>query len=160
MKEDRTSCFKKFKENKGFSTIELMIVVAILSIISQIAFDLYADYKAKAYNAAAINDGKQLVNAVVNNVISYEDVDYTHDENDDNRIGAYDTDGNSRSPVLILSKGVKARIVGDNDASGFGYMEAYVYSEGGTRDSSTPSGRREFYCIVDESTDESYFSIN
>jgi prepilin-type N-terminal cleavage/methylation domain-containing protein len=160
MKEDSTSYFKKFKENKGFTTIELVIVIGILSILSQIAFDLYADYREKAYNAAAINDGKQLVNAVVNNLISYEDVDYTHDENDDNRIGAYDTDGNSRSPVLILSKGVKARIVGDNDTSGFGYMEAYVYSVGGTRDSSTPSGRREFYCIVDESTEESYFSID
>lgn len=160
MKDVTAFCFKKFKENKGFSTIELVIVIGILSILSQIAFDLYADYKAKAYNAAAINDGRNLVNVVVNNLVGFEDVDYTHDENDDNRIGAFDTDGNPRPPVLMLSKSVKARIVGDNDTTGNGYMEAYLYSDGGTRDSSTPSGRREFYCIVDESTEESYFSLD
>lgn len=158
MKEDSASYFKKFKENNGFTTIELVIVIGILSILSQIAFDLYADYKAKAYNSAAINDARNLVNAVVNNLVGFDDVDYTHDDNDDNRIGAFDTDGNPRSPVLILSKTVRARIVGDNDGSGNGYMEGVLYSEGGTKDPSTLSGRREFRCIVDESTEVSYFS--
>jgi prepilin-type N-terminal cleavage/methylation domain-containing protein len=160
MKEKSNSYFQKFKENKGFTTIELVIVIGIISILSQIAFDLYADYKAKAYNAAAINDGRNLVSVVVNNLVSYDDVDYTHDENDDNRIGGFDTDGNTRSPVLILSKGVRARIVGENDTTGNGYMEAYLYSMGGIKDLSTPSGRREYYCIVDESTGESYFSLD
>jgi type IV pilus assembly protein PilA len=160
MKEKMNSCFRKLKENKGFSTIELVIVIGILSILSQIAFDLYADYKARAYDSAAINDARNLVSAVVNNFISYDDVDYEHDEDDDNRIGAFDTSGNPRSPVIILSKGVRARITGDNDGSGNGYMEGYVYSDGGTDDSSTPSGKREYYCLVDESTGESYFSLD
>jgi len=159
MKEDYTSYFKKFKENKGFSTIELMIVVAILSILSQISFDLYADYKAKAYNSAAISDARQLVSVVVNGLISYDDVDYTHDENDDNRIGAFDTDGNPRSPVLILSKGVKAKIDFTNDDTGI-FVDAKFYSVGGTWDSSTDSRRREFTCYVDEETGESYFSLD
>lgn len=159
MKDDLACCLKKISENKGFTTVELVVVIGIISILAQIAFDLYADYKARAYDSAALNDARNLVSAVVNNFVSYDDVDYTHDENGDNRIGAVDNDGNERSPVLVLSKGVKARIEGYNDGSNDSYMEGYIYSDGGTGDSSTDSGKREYYCLVDAATGESYFSL-
>jgi type IV pilus assembly protein PilA len=161
MKEKLLFCINKTNEDKGFTMVELLIVIAIISILAQIAINSYVDYKAKAYNTAAINDGRQLLNVVVNNLVSFDDVDYFHDENDvDNRIGAVDTSGNPRAPVLFLSPSVRARIVGDNDTTGNGYMEAYLYSVGGTGDPSTPSGRREFYCLVDEPGEVSYFSLD
>jgi hypothetical protein len=43
---------------------------------------------------------------------------------------------------------------------GNGYMEAFIYSVDGTSDSATPSGRKEFYCIVDETTGEASFSLD
>ncbi|MDQ1329956.1 MAG: hypothetical protein QG578_219 [Thermodesulfobacteriota bacterium] len=159
MKKNLLFCINKTNEDKGFTMIELIIVIGIISILAQIGFDLYIDYRAKAFNASAINDGRQLLNVVMNNLVSFDDVDYTHDENGGNRIGAVDTNGNPREPVLFLSPSVRARIVGDNDTSGNGYMEAYLYSVGGTSDLSTPSGKREFYCLVDEVAEESYFSL-
>lgn len=159
MKKNLLFCINKTNEDKGFTMLELLIVIGIISILAQIGFDLYVDYKSKAYNTSAINDGRQLLNAVMNNLVSFDNVDYTHDENDDNRIGAVDTNGNPRAPVLFLSPSVRARIVGDNDTSGNGYMEAFLYSVGGTSDPTTPSGKREFYCLVDEVAEESYFSL-
>ncbi|MDP3282955.1 MAG: prepilin-type N-terminal cleavage/methylation domain-containing protein [Desulfobacterales bacterium] len=160
MKEKLLFLINKTKEDKGFTFLELIIVIGILSILSQIGLDYYISYRAKAFDAAAINDGRQLVNAVVNNLVAFDDVDYSHDGSDDNRVGAFDTSGNPREPVLYLSPSVRARLLeGENDNTGEGFMQAYLYSEGGTRDTSSPSGRREFYCIVDESTGETYFSL-
>ena len=161
MKEKLLFCINKTNEDKGFTMVELLIVIAIIGILAQIAITSYVDYKAKAYNTAAINDGRQLLNAVMNNLISLDNVDYTNDENvDGNRIGAVDISGNPRDPILFLSPSVRARITGDNDAAGNGYMEAYLYSVGGTVDPSTPSGKREYYCLVDEASELSYFSLD
>jgi len=161
MKEKFLFCINKTNEDKGFTMVELLIVIAIIGILAQIAISSYVEYRAKAYNTAAINDGRQLLNATMNNLVSLDNVDYTHDENvDNNRIGAVDTSGNPREPVLFLSPSVRARIVGNNDTTGNGYMEAYLYSVGGTVDPSTPSGKREYYCLVDEASELSYFSLD
>ena len=154
--------FKMLNENSGLTIVELIVVIAIIGLLAQFAVPEYLNYRRKAYDVAAMNDGKQLVNVVANNIVSSDDVDYTHNENDGNIIGAVDTGGSSRDPILFLSPNVRARITGDNDISnmGNGYMEAFLYSVGGTVDPTTPSGKREFYCIIDETTGESSFSID
>jgi len=154
--------FKIINENKGLTMVELLVVIAIIGLLAQIAVPEYLNYRRKAYDIAAMNDGKQLVAVVANNIVSSDDVDYTHNENDGNIIGAVDSAGNTRDPILFLSPSVRARITGDNDISNMGncYMEAFLYSAGGTIDPTTPSGKREFYCIVDETAGESSFSLD
>ena len=50
---------QKYSEN-GFTMIELLIVVAIIGILSAIAFPQFSSYRQKVYNAAAVSDLKNV----------------------------------------------------------------------------------------------------
>ena len=56
---------KTMGNQKGFTLIELMIVVAIIGILTAIAFPLYANIQARARIAKAQADARTLASAVV-----------------------------------------------------------------------------------------------
>ena len=51
------------KDEKGFTLIELMIVIAIIGILAAIAIPQFNAYRARSYNAAANSDLRNLITA-------------------------------------------------------------------------------------------------
>ena len=49
-----------FRNKKGFTLIELMIVIAIIGILAAIAIPQFAKYRTKAYNSSALSDLKNV----------------------------------------------------------------------------------------------------
>ncbi len=51
---------KRKNNQKGFTLIELMIVIAIIGILAAIAIPQFSAYRAKGYNAGALTDVRNL----------------------------------------------------------------------------------------------------
>ena len=53
----------KMKDQKGFTLIELMIVIAIIGILAAIAIPQFSAYRKRSYNSAAQSDLKNCTTA-------------------------------------------------------------------------------------------------
>ena len=137
----------------GFTFIELLMVMIILGILTQMATTFVLDLRKRAFDAMALSDGKNLMSIAGNVFLALEDVDFTHAPADGPQIGVLDTSSSPRPAIFTMSQGVRARITGQSDTlPGAGFIDANLYHSEGTDDPVTPSGKREFYFVLDEVT--------
>ena len=164
------------KNSKGYSFMELMMVLSIIAIVAQIGFTAWLDNKRRAYDATAVADTRNLIEAIVNDMVGAENVLYTHEPDGGPRIGAYTKDadnsygidnrGEPRKPSLYLSPGVKAEVYGATDllntTTGLTntWVRAKLWHGGGTPWGNTVENEdkiREFTAFVDEAAEEITF---
>lgn len=58
---------------KGFTLIELMIVVAIIGILAAIAIPQFASFRVKAFNSAATSDVKNMKTSLESYYADYQE---------------------------------------------------------------------------------------
>jgi prepilin-type N-terminal cleavage/methylation domain-containing protein len=143
---------KSLKNNRGFTFIELLMVMVMLGILMQMAWTFASDLRKRGSDVSAIADGRNLITVVRNNFVNLDSVNYNATDQRD--VGVATREGGERSPVFTLSSGVMARIEAGSQSgvADEGYFEAYLFHMNGTGDA-TPSGKREFWYLADEAND-------
>lgn len=131
------------KNTKGFTLMELMVVIAIVGVLAAFAVFNYIPMRAKALDSIARSDARNVISTVVDAIMNNSDVDYNKNDGLGGAVGNKTVGGAPRKPVFILSDGVVAVISGDSAQNPGGnntIFEARIYHSGGTRD---------FFCSVD-----------
>ena len=148
----KTNIKNRLNRTEGFTMMELMVVLAVMSVLSVVAVFNYMPMRAKAADSMALSDAKNFADSVVKAITNSQDVEYTR-AGVGGTIGNTDTAFNPRTPVFTLSPGVGVDISGDSAQganNNITIVSATFYHTGGTDDGTTPSGKKEYVCVVDE----------
>ncbi len=146
---------KKVKDSKGFTFIEIMMVMLMLGILTQTAWNFMIDMRKRSSDITAVADGRNLMTVVRGSFINLDSITLEHNPGQGPDIGKKDRNDNDRPPIFTLSRGVMARIEPGSESGTVhqGYYEAYLYHINGTGDATTPSGKREFWYLADEANE-------
>ena len=149
--DEKHNTIKKMSNQRGFTLVELIVVIAIIGILTAIGSNYYAALKLKSADSQAYVEGRNLMTAVNDAFLSLEDVKFGDGSDIAGNVGDETSGGGPRPPVYTLSPGIRARIDGQSTtAPGGGYFIAFIYNVAGTEDLAASSGKKEYYYFIDE----------
>lgn len=136
---------QNYKDMRGFTIIELMVAVAIISILATTAFYSMIDSRRKTQDIVAMAEANSLGKTVIEAVVDGADINFAHAEGDGSAFGGKDTAGNARQPIFYFSKGVRADVEGSTNhpPAGLAYCEATVWYA---------NSDKPFYLLIDEAS--------
>ncbi len=140
--------------SQGFSVLELLVVIGIMSVLAAMAVINAWDSRKKANDTLALSDAKNIIAVVSDNFFDREDVKYDTG-GWVTQIGTKRIDDSARSPVYSLSSGVVANATGFSSPVALGNIDIYFYHLSGTGLSFAlyPGiNVRTFYVSINEAT--------
>ena len=142
--------FTRFNNTRGFTMIELAVVIAIIGVLSTIAIKSFTESRVHLVDAVALAETRGLGKAVIDAFLEGEDIDLTHNIGDGPIVGALDTAGNPRKPIFQFSPGIRVTIVGSSNVGGTGkgVCSATVIHS---------SGSKPYSLLIDEVTGTTEF---
>lgn len=103
----RTLMVRK-KSETGFSMIELLTAMAIVSVLTALAFPRFSDYKYRAFNARSLSDLRETIRA--------QETHYTESER---YVSCLDAGCSTVLPDFTLSDGTRIEVITRDDDQEF-----------------------------------------
>ena len=101
----------RLRSHRGFTLIELMVVIAITGILAAIGVLVYTDFTAQANDSTALNDAKYLLAVASNSLLQDEQMWLWHGADEGPVIGdTSDWLGHHIPKLYKLSPGVHAEV--------------------------------------------------
>ena len=142
----------KLKDHRGFTLIELMMCIMILSCLMTLALMLFQDFRGRSADMQALAEGKNLLTAASDVFLGNEDVLFTSGDPHAGAVGTLKkTDGTPRNAVFTLSGTIRARLAGQSTPLVGGRFVTFdIWSIEGTTNTDNDSDKTEYSFEIDE----------